>query len=49
MLYAVKKEFINGALKGLVITDLTRVKFEVGRTYKACAGSDYRVLSCDPA
>ena len=46
-MYIVTRHFVSGPLKGLTITDTTSVAFEVGRTYKPCAGaSAYRVTAC---
>ena len=46
-MYLVTKHFISGPLKGLTITETTRVAFQVGRTFKPCAGaSAYRVTAC---
>ena len=45
--YSVTKTFVSGLLKGITITETTPVKFEIGKVYKACAGSsDYRIDNC---
>ena len=47
MRYLVTKRFISGLLRGLEITEETRVQFAPGRVYTPCAGSSaYLVLSC---
>lgn len=43
-MYEVTKEFTRGILKGTTIVERTSVLFLPGETYKACAGSDYRVI-----
>ncbi len=45
--YQVTKEFRSGILKGLSVTEVTTVKFDVGVIYESCVGSgNYRVTEC---
>ena len=46
-MFKVTKKFTNGFMKGLTITETTSVEFKPGKEYKACAGSDYIVISCE--
>ena len=43
--YLVTKQFIDGLLKGLTITEKTSVRFEVGKVYSGNA-SAYIVTHC---
>ena len=46
-MYEITKTFTSGLLKGLTIAETTKVEFEVGKTYKPCAGSaSYKIISC---
>lgn len=46
--FAVGKQFTEGPLKGLTITDDSPVAFEVGKTYGGgWLGSRYVVTSCE--
>lgn len=46
-MYLVTKTFVSGPLKGLTITEKSRVGFAVGDTFKPCAGaSAYRITAC---
>jgi hypothetical protein len=46
-MYKVTKLFLKGLLKGMKITEVTSVKFTVGKTYKACVGhSSYKIIEC---
>lgn len=49
-MYLVTKHFVSGALAGLVVTEKTSVRFNVGKTYHvACGGgSRYVVTRCIP-
>jgi len=47
--FEITKRFVAGFLEGLTITEVTTVKFEVGKTYRAIGGSDYTILSVKPA
>ena len=42
-----KKTFVGGILDGISIQEKTSVRLEVGRIYRSCAGSDYRVDACE--
>jgi len=45
--YSVKKLFIEGALKGMEISDKSPAPFEVGSVYGGgWSGSRYRVTAC---
>jgi hypothetical protein len=44
--YQITKLFTKGTLKGLTYTEITSVKFEEGKTYKAI-GSDYKIIKCE--
>lgn len=45
-MYLITKQFTNGTLKDLIITENTNVKMEVGTTYSS-AGSDYKVIQLE--
>lgn len=45
--FEVTKRFTAGALAGLTITEVTSVRFTVGKTYRECIGTGrYRVEAC---
>ena len=47
-MYRITKTFTSGPLRGLTITEETRVAFPVGHTFKPCAGgSAYRIDACE--
>lgn len=46
-MYTVTKTFLEGALKGLTVTEQTSVQFEAGKVYGGgWTGSRYVVNSC---
>lgn len=46
-MFKVTRLFLNGNLSGMEYTEVTPVKFQVGKIYKPCAGKgDYKVIAC---
>lgn len=46
--YKVTKQFTSGILEGMTITEVTAVKFEIGKEYSSCANkTKYVVTSCE--
>ena len=35
-MYKIKKLFLNGILKDIVISEITKVQFEIDKTYSEC-------------
>lgn len=47
-IYTVHKTFLDGALKGMTITEQTSVRFEAGKTYGGgWTGSRYKVTAIE--
>ena len=50
MKYQITKKFLSGLLKGLSITEVTGVKFEIGKVYTAAITKDrYEITLVMPA
>ncbi len=49
--YTVRKRFVEGNLKGIVITDTQTIKPELGKVVKAYCSSNYvidEIIYCEP-
>lgn len=46
-MFRVTRLFLNGNLAGIEHTEVTSVRFEVGKTYTPCVGKGaYKIVSC---
>jgi hypothetical protein len=43
--YKITKKFIKGVLKGITITEVTPVKFEIGKVYGPKNGSRFEIVN----
>lgn len=45
--YRITKKFTSGHLKGIEYTEITYVRFILNKEYKACAGSNYKIIKLE--